>query len=486
MHSFIRKISAFFSNSTPQSSEDHQAPIVLSRDEHNISRSDLDKSALDVLYPLKRAGYDSYLVGGCVRDLLLGLEPKDFDVVTNAEPEQVKKVFQRRCRLIGRRFRLAHVRFGRDMIEVATFRGQDSDKPKVRGTFFGRKKFAQKREVDESGRLLQDNIYGTIEEDVWRRDFTVNALYYSIKDFSILDYTHQGINDIDDGLIRLIGDPETRYREDPVRMIRAVRFAAKLGFQIEKKTEKPISELAPLLQDVSNARMFEEVLKLFHSGVAVQVFEKLRHYHLFEHLFPQTEEILATESEGFPRMLVIEALKSTDERIRSGKSVNPAFLFSVMLWEPMQKRKQELMDQGEVHQNAMFTAANEVIEKQIAQTAIPKRFTAQIREIWSLQYRLPKRNGDKAKKLLEHNRFRAAYDFLGIRVAAGETSEQHLFDWWTEYQEKTPVERVAFASDLKPERKRKRRPQRRNRNFYRKRSQNGDHSGNASLPQNDS
>ncbi|WP_341829822.1 polynucleotide adenylyltransferase PcnB [Thiosulfatimonas sediminis] len=456
--------------------EDHQPPFVLSRDDHNISRDDIDRAALDVLYPLKRAGYDAYLVGGCVRDLLLGLEPKDFDVVTNAEPEQVKQVFQRRCQLIGRRFRLAHVRFGRNIIEVATFRGHDQTAPQARGRFFGRKKFAQTREVDESGRLLQDNIYGSIEEDVWRRDFTVNALYYSVKDYSILDYTHQGIEDIEKGLIRLIGDPQTRYREDPVRMIRAVRFAAKLGFRIEKQSEAPIRELAPLLSDVSNARMFEEVLKLFHSGVAVQVFEKLRHYGLFEHLFPQTEKVLEQESEGFPRMLVIEALKSTDERIRSGKSVNPAFLFSALLWEPMQQRKQALMDQGEVHQNALFAAANEVIEQQIKQTAIPKRFTAQIREIWSLQYRLPKRHGDKAQELLEHPRFRAAYDFLGIRVAAGETAEQHLFDWWTEYQEKTPVERVAFASDLKPQHKRKRRPPRRNRNFFRKRSQNGESS----------
>lgn len=470
MQSLIRKISAFFTGSNASSSDDH-SPLVITRDEHDISRREIEKAALDVLYSLKRAGYDAYLVGGCVRDLLLGLEPKDFDVVTSAEPEQIKKVFHKRCRLIGRRFRLAHVRFGRVVIEVATFRGQSVSQPRD-NKFFGRKKFAQKREVDESGRLLQDNIYGTIDEDAWRRDFTVNALYYSINDFSILDYTRQGVQDIDDGVLRLIGDPETRYREDPVRLIRAVRFAAKLGFQIEPKTEKPIPVLAHLLLDVSNARMFEEVLKLFHSGVALQVFEKLRHYHLFEHLFPQTDAILKQEVEGFPRMLVIEALKSTDARIRSGKSVNPSFLFAAMLWEPMVQRKQELLEEGMVHQNALFAAANEVIEKQIANTAIPKRFTAQIREIWGFQYRLPKRSGERAQALLEHPRFRAAYDFLGIRVAAGETDQEHLFDWWTEYQEKTPVERVAFVSNLKPQRKR--RPRRRNRNFYRKRSQNAD------------
>ncbi|NPA73011.1 MAG: polynucleotide adenylyltransferase PcnB, partial [Gammaproteobacteria bacterium] len=322
MQRIIRKITSFFSK--PEEVTEHHdyddEPFVLTRDEHDISRRDIDKAALDVLYGFKRAGYEAHLVGGCVRDLLLGLEPKDFDVVTSAEPDQVKAVFKHKCRLIGRRFRLAHVRFGRTLIEVATFRGQGDDQGKAnRKDRFGRngKASGKAREVDDTGRLVRDNVYGTIDEDVWRRDFTINALYYNIKDYSIIDYTG-GLDDIDDGLIRLIGDPETRYREDPVRMIRAIRFAAKLGFNIEEKTEKPIFELAPLLLDVSHARMFEEVLKLFHSGVAVQVFEKLRHYHIFEHLFPMTDQMLESELNGFPRMLVIEALKSTDSRIREG------------------------------------------------------------------------------------------------------------------------------------------------------------------------
>jgi len=474
MQRIIRKISAFFSRSKdlPEyGSIGNSSPVVVSRQKHGISRQQIDKAALDVLYGLKRGGYDSYLVGGCVRDLLLGLEPKDFDVVTSAEPDQVKMVFKQRCRLIGRRFRLAHVRFGRMMIEVATFRGQgDGDGRKDR---FGRngKLSGPARQVDDSGRLLRDNVYGTMEEDVWRRDFTVNALYYDIKNFSITDYVN-GLDDIKKGQLRLIGDPETRYREDPVRMIRAIRFAAKLGFKIEKKTEKPIVKLAPLMQDVSNARLFEEVLKLFHSGVAVEVFEKLRHYDLFEHLFPLTEQILSEEKDGFPRMLVIEALKSTDSRIQEGKSVNPAFLFSAMLWEPMLKRKQDFLDEGFAHQDAFFAAANEVIEQQIKRTAIPKRFTAQMRDIWNLQHRLPKRHGDRAQKLIEHPRFRAAYDFLGVRVAAGDDELASVFGWWTSYQEKDSVQKVAFANSVeKPQRKKR---VRRNRNFYRKRSQSAD------------
>lgn len=472
MRRIIRKITSYFTPpKKPTVPVYGDEPLVLTRDEHNISRSDLDKAALDVLYGFKRAGYDAHLVGGCVRDLLLGLEPKDFDIVTDAEPDEVKQVFKQRCQLIGRRFRLAHVRFGRMVIEVATFRGQGEGLGSTeRKDRFGRNgKFSgAAREVDDAGRLVRDNVYGTMEEDAWRRDFTVNALYYNIKDFTIVDYTG-GLDDIDEGQIRLIGDPETRYREDPVRLIRAVRFAAKLGFKIEKYTEAPMIKMAPLLRDVSHARMFEEVLKLFHSGVAVQVFEKLRHYHMFEHLFPLTDQILREEKDGFPRMLVIEALKSTDSRISQGKTVNPSFLFAALLWEPMLQRKNEHLDSGMHHQDALFAAANDVIEQQIKRTAIPKRFTAQIREIWSYQYRLPNRHGDRAQKLREHPRFRAAYDFMGIRAAAGETELQEIFDWWTEYQAKDSVEQVAFANAVaRPERSKK---PRKNRNFYRKRSQ---------------
>lgn len=470
MQSFIKKVASFLlpiSKSPIVSREKAQLKII-SRKEHGISRNRIDKAALDVLYGLKRAGYDAYLVGGAVRDLLLGLEPKDFDIVTNAEPEQIKAVFRSRCRLIGRRFRLAHVYIGRNMIEVATFRG-DSDEDSNAGKP-SRKQLNNTRAVDASGRLIRDNIYGAIDEDVWRRDFTINSLYYNIKDFSILDYVGAS-EDIKKGQLRLIGDPKTRYREDPVRMIRAIRFAAKLGFEIEASTKAPIYEMGAMLKEVSHARMFEEVLKLFHSGVAVEVFEKLRHFGLFTYIFPQTHHILSEEDQGFPRMMVIEALKSTDDRIQSGKGVNPSFLFASMLWEPMLQRREQHLAEGFSPQDAMFAAANDVIEQQIFSTSIPKRFTAQIKEIWSLQFRLPKRSGGRAQKLFEHPRFRAAYDFMGIRLAAGEASVKEVFDWWTAYQEKDGIQQVAFANDLQAER-RKRKP-RRGRNPYRKRKPQG-------------
>lgn len=474
MQSFIKKVTSFFSSSSEKPFVFPDDCTVITRKQHGISRKQIDKHALDVLYGLKRAGYDAYLVGGAVRDLMLGIEPKDFDVVTNAEPEQVKAVFKSRCRLIGRRFRLAHVGYGRNIIEVATFRGDGDGTGKV-----SRKQLNNTRATDDSGKLVRDNVYGTMNEDIWRRDFTVNSLYYNIKDFSIIDYAG-GAEDIKKGQLRLIGDPEARYREDPVRMIRAVRFAAKLGFDIEQKTKDPIYEMGHLLKDVSHARMFEEVLKLFHSGAAIEVFEKLRHFGLFCYIFPQTHHILSLENQGFPHMLVIEALKSTDERIQAGKSVNPAFLFAAMLWEPMNLRLDQHLEEDFTHQDALYAAANDVISEQISSTAIPKRFTAQIREIWSLQGRLARNNkGAKAQKLQEHVRFRAAYDFLGVRVAAGETELEELFVWWTEYQEKNPLDQVAYANNVREDRERsrkRRKPNSRGRNPYRKNRNNADNS----------
>lgn len=466
MQRFIDRIKSLFSFQSDSDIDDNFSkntpPVVIPREVHGISRKQIDKEALDVLYGLKRAGFEAYLVGGGVRDILLGLEPKDFDVVTNAEPEQVKAVFKKRCRLIGRRFRLAHVYFGRNVIEVATFRGDGE----ATNGHARRKQVNHTRAVDDTGRLVRDNVYGTIDEDVWRRDFTVNSLYYNIKDFSIVDYAN-AMADIEKGQLRLIGQPEMRYREDPVRMIRAVRFAAKLGFDIEAKTKAPIYELGHLLKDVSHARMFDEVLKLFHSGVAVEVFEKLRHFGLFTFLFPQTHALLSHESEGFPRMLVIEALKSTDARIQTGKGVNPSFLFAAMLWEPMLQRMEQHLAEGFSRQDALFAAANDVIEQQVVSTSIPKRFSAQIKEIWSLQFRLGNRKGGRAQKLFEHPRFRAAYDFMGIRLAAGEDSVKEVFDWWTDYQEVDSVKQVAMANNIKAPSRRPRKP-RRNRNPYRK------------------
>ncbi|MGB5591837.1 MAG: polynucleotide adenylyltransferase PcnB, partial [Gammaproteobacteria bacterium] len=248
---------------------------MVPRPDHNVSRSQISKNALRVLYRLKDAGYKAFLVGGGVRDLLLGREPKDFDIVTDALPDQVRSLF-RNSRLIGRRFRLAHVHFGREIIEVATFRAaQDADVEDL------------DRQTDSGGRILRDNVYGDIDEDVWRRDFTCNALYYNIADFSIWDYAG-GVQDIEAGTMRLLGEPEARYREDPVRMLRAVRFAAKLGFRIDPASEAPLLELGELLAEVPAARLFDESIKLFLSGHAVQSYELLRRYNLFQHLFPAT------------------------------------------------------------------------------------------------------------------------------------------------------------------------------------------------------
>ncbi len=365
-----------------------------------------------------------------MRDLLLGREPKDFDVATDATPEDVKQVF-RNCRLIGRRFRLAHVHFGREIIEVATFRGMHETTSD------------QAKQDSENGMLLRDNVYGTIEEDALRRDFTINALYYNIGDFSVVDYA-DGLKDLQAGVLRLLGDPEQRYREDPVRMLRAVRFAAKLGFTINPACEKPLFESGDLLDGVPSARLFDEVLKLFLGGTALHAFEKLRHFDLFRHLFPETDESLSHEEQGFPITFVIRGLKNTDARVRADKPVTPAFLFAVFLWEPVRQRVQQLEAKGESRHDAMVEAGREVIGRQVSRVSIPKRFTLQMREIWNMQHRLEQR-GKRAIRLLEHPRFRAAYDFLLLRAESGET-DLALAQWWTEIQEVSEEKRIEMAS----------------------------------------
>lgn len=391
---------------------------VYSRSEHNISRSQMSENAVKVLYRLNKSGYEAYLVGGCVRDLLLGHEPKDFDVATDASPEQVKKVF-RNCRIIGRRFRLAHVFFGREIIEVATFRSSDKDDN-------------TEQKVHEDGRLLRDNVFGSIEDDVWRRDFTVNALYYNIRDFSIIDYTG-GMEDHSAGQLKLIGDPATRYREDPVRMLRAVRFAVKLGFTLDKETEKPIFELAALLKGIPAARLYDEALKMFLSGKGVQSFEMLRHYGLFETLFPQADHCLNSEQDEFPRVFIARALENSDQRIADGKSVTPYFLFSAFLWESVQTLAKKEMQKGENENFAFQNAASAVLSKQVKSLSIPKRVTQSMREVWLLQARFEKRIGARPYRLLGHPRFRAAYDFLLLRAETG-GAEMAVAQWWTNFQ----------------------------------------------------
>lgn len=398
---------------------------IISRSEHTISRANISSNALKVLYRLKGAGYEAYVVGGGVRDMLLGREPKDFDIATNARPEEVKKLF-RNCLLIGRRFRLAHVRFEDEIIEVATFRSQGNG--------------ASDQEArSENGRILRDNVYGTLEEDAWRRDFTVNALYYNIEDFSVVDFVG-GMADLQTGMLRLIGEPQQRYREDPVRMLRAVRFAAKLGFRVHPESEVPIFELSHLLEDIPPARLFDEILKLFLGGCAVQSFELLRHYGLFAYLFPQVESCLSQEREGFPMTLLIQALQNTDARIAEGKPVTPAFLYAALLWEPLRQaissRKPGL---GEIQ--ALQEATNIVETQQLLRTALPKRFAIPMREIWALQIRLRRTTGLRPLRLIAHPRFRAAYDFMLLRRDAGEDIGD-LCQWWTEFQTLDDNERL--------------------------------------------
>ena len=377
----------------------------------------------------------------------MGHEPKDFDVATDASPEEVKGLF-RNCRLIGRRFRLAHVHYGREIIEVATFRGQGEGKDK------------QERSSSEDGRLLRDNVFGTIEEDAWRRDFTVNSLYYNIEDYSVIDYA-DGMADIKSGTLRIMGDAAQRYREDPVRMLRAVRFAAKLGFRIHPDTESAIFGHAHLLADISPSRLFEETLKLFMSGKALQTFELLRQHHLFGYLFPATEKSLAEEDQGFPHMLVSKALSNMDNRVAEGKSVTPAFLYAAFLWDPVRSLTERIQSEESMGIiPAMQQAGNRMVSAQAKNTSIPKRFSFPMRDIWNLQPRLNSITGGRPHKLITHPRFRAAYDFLLLRAECGEAT-QTLADWWTKFQEVNEEERTKMTSVKNSGGQRKRRPRRR-------------------------
>jgi len=444
-------------------------PVIIPRAQHHVSRALISENALKVLYRLKEAGYASLLVGGCVRDLMLGREPKDFDVVTDARPEQIRKLFHN-ARVIGRRFRLVHVRFGREIIEVATFRAIPHDASEETIPQEGEEaeeiegiEDIEEIEDDAPAEVIDHNVFGSQEEDAVRRDFTVNALYYDIRDFSVMDYVG-GVEDLKRGVLRVIGNPESRYREDPVRMLRAVRFAAKLGFKFEEKTAAPIRDLAPLLTTVPPARMFEEVLKLFHGGYALETYELLRHYGLFQHLFPLTEKSLEREEQGFPVTLLPRALANTDARVNEDKPVTPAFLFAAMLWEPVRQQVGELIASGMNSYDAMFRAADQALREQLRHVSIPKRFSVPMREIWSMQDRLERRAGQQAFRLLENKRFRAAYDFLLLRAATGE-ADQALADWWTHFQTAGDDERRAMTAQMAPaagtskrKRRRRRRP----------------------------
>ena len=411
-------------------------PEVLNSSQHSLQRSQFSRYAVSIVERLQNAGYQAYLVGGCVRDLMLHIEPKDFDVATSATPEQVRAEF-RNARIIGRRFKLVHIHFGREIIEVATFRANhpvdDEDED------------SNQSSRNESGRILRDNVYGTLEEDAQRRDFTINALYYDPISERVLDYAN-GVHDIRNRLIRLIGDPQQRYKEDPVRMLRAVRFAAKLDFGIEKHSATPIRPLAPMLRDIPSARLFEEVLKLFMSGYAASTFEMLVDLELFEPLFPASSKALEYNP-TYTHTLISEALSNTDLRIKQNKPVTPAFLFAALLWPALPAKVLRLQERGMPPIPAMNEAAQELILEQCQRIAIPKRFTMPIREIWDMQERLPRRSGKRADMLLDNPRFRAGYDFLLLRESAGEETDG-LGEWWTDYQECNDSERREMIRDL--------------------------------------
>jgi len=409
-------------------------PRILARAEHSISRSNLWDNALKVLYRLHNSGYQAHLVGGSVRDMLLGREPKDYDVATDATPEEVREVF-RNCRLIGRRFRLAHVFFRDGIVEVATFRGSGSDPE-------GRDKVRS-----EEGLILRDNVYGSLEEDAFRRDFTVNALYYNIADFTVLDYVG-GVDDLRAGRIRLIGEPEKRYCEDPVRMLRAVRFAAKLGFFIEADTAAPIPGLSGLLEEVPAARLFEEVNKLFLAGEGVASYQMLRRFRLFERLFPETSELLAEEGDHFPHTFLTRVFEDTDRRVADDLPVTPAFLFAALLWHPLQRGRAALEAEGLAPDDALQKAAAEVLRRQARRVAMPKRFTEGAREVWSLQGRMERARGKRALRLLGHPRFRAAFDFLLVRGRSGE-ADPELEAWWKDLVD-TPAGKRPAKLGLQP------------------------------------
>ena len=382
--------------------------------EHGISRGRIDANVRQILARLHGAGFEGYLVGGCVRDLLLGRAPKDFDVATSARPDEVRALFPR-SRLIGRRFRLAHVRAGREVFEVATFRAAHPAGA-----------------AGPAGMLLHDNVYGTREEDAVRRDFTVNALYYDDRDGSVLDFTG-GMADLRAGFIRAIGDPAVRYREDPVRMLRAVRFAAKLGFRIEEETEAPIFDLAPLLEGVPAARLFEEVLKLFQSGHARESLRGLDRYDLLPRLYPETAESVRRDPSG--RALLERAFANTDRRIAEDLPVSPGFLVAAFLWGPVRGRAEAFREEGGARgrSEALGAAADETLARQAKRTSMPRRWSAMARDIWTMQPRLENPRPRRVGLTIAHPRFRAAYDFLCLRAEAGEPLEERAA-WWTEAQ----------------------------------------------------
>jgi len=433
---------------------------IIEREDHCISRKSISPNAVKVLYKLNDAGYHAFLVGGGVRDLLLGDTPKDFDISTNATPEQIKQLF-RNAMIIGRRFKIIHLRFGREIIEVTTFRAHHAPENEFQENTTNRSIKGLDSAHSSAGMILRDNVYGDINGDALRRDFTVNALYYTIDGFRIIDFAN-GLQDIENRLLRMIGDPATRYREDPVRLLRAVRFAAKLGFDIEKKTRAPMNELAPLLESISPARIFDETLKLLTGGQAEKTFDLLRQFKIGDVLFPAT--MACTKDPQMPEAkLLTLAMRNTDRRLAQGKSVTPAFLYAAILWPPLQQQLHKTLDGKIATMPEQQEAANQVILRQIKVTAIPKRFSIATREIWELQLRLQVRTRRATETVFAHPRFRAGYDFLLLREEAGEALDG-IGQWWTDFQIADKNQQEQMLEDLGKgggaKRRRRRKPNR--------------------------
>ncbi|HEY0847816.1 MAG TPA: polynucleotide adenylyltransferase PcnB [Noviherbaspirillum sp.] len=404
--------------------DSHTQPAVLGPNDHGINPKLLSPNAVRVTQTLQEAGFKAFVVGGAVRDLLLGVKPKDFDVATNATPEQVKQLF-RRAFIIGRRFQIVHVMFGQELIEVTTFRGASADSsPK-----------------DEHGRVLRDNTFGEQHEDAARRDFTINAMYYDPATQSVLDY-HHGIEDIRNKTLRIIGVPEARYREDPVRLLRVVRFAAKLGFTIDPDTREPIKVMAPLINNVPAARVFDEMLKLLMSGHALACLQQLRTEGLHHGLLPLLDVVL---EQPLGEKFVTLALQGTDERVRQGKGVSPGFLFAALLWHQVLEKWNAYQAAGEYPIPALHLAADDVLDTQTETLALQRRITTDMRDIWAMQPRFDRRTGKSPYKLLEHPRLRAGYDFLLLRCESGEIPME-IGDWWTAFIDADGPEREALLA----------------------------------------
>lgn len=425
-----------------------RGPERLPVEKHGIDRRNVSRHAIKVCEVLRQHGYEAYVVGGAVRDLIVGLQPKDFDVATNATPEQVKPLF-RRARIIGRRFRLVHVVFGPEIIETSTFRAPSN---------------GGDEHTDEHGRILRDNEFGTHEEDAARRDFTLNALYYDPLTEEVIDF-HRGVADLQKRTVRMIGDPEKRYREDPVRMLRAVRFASKLSGAIEPATLEPIRRLAPLIEHVPASRLFDETLKLLTCGHAMDCLRKLREVGLHQDLMPLLDVVFnVPEGEEFVEL----ALARTDARVRTGKPVSPSFLFAALLWKLVYQRWQALVQAGGHPSQTLLEAADSVLDEQSRKMAIQRRFIADIRDIWFMQARFERVNAKAIWRMLEQPRFRAAVDFLQLRAEAREV-DSVMAQWWMDLANAEPDERVPMLDNFQASqrdrpatavRKRRRRPRR--------------------------